>query len=234
MKQTLNHLLSKSLWLTGAVGLFVMAPASAQDETPTLAEQMRECSAISNAIERLVCFDDLVASLPAAQAGTRGQQQAAEAAQRGQETAANAREAARAARETGRSGREASIADREQGVQERLEAAERRAAEAEQRLQQQQAEQRRAAAEAERRNAEAARNQPPSEKTYITIDEAWQSARGLWRFRLDNGQEWHQTSSEGGVRYREGVRYYIEPGSFGSYFLGSDDNNRRMRIRLVD
>ncbi|EGN75400.1 Protein of unknown function (DUF3121) [Idiomarina sp. A28L] len=239
MKQTLNHFSPKRLLLTGAVGLCMMAPAVAQEEKPSLAEQMQECAAISNAIERLVCFDDLVASLPragasrvegaqrAAQAGARGQEQAAEAAQRGQETAASARAATRGAREAGRSGRDESLNERERAAQERIEAAERRAAEAEERLARQQAAQQRAA-------EEAARNQPPSEKTYITIEEAWQSARGLWRFRLDNGQEWHQTSSEAGVRYREGARYYIEPGRFGSYFLGSDDNNRRMRIHLVD
>ncbi|RUO36787.1 hypothetical protein CWE13_08020 [Aliidiomarina shirensis] len=220
MKQILNHSSPKHWLLTSALGLLMIAPAAAQEEKPSLAEEMKACASISNAIERLVCFDDLVAALPTvtAEAADRGARGNAET--RGKERAAEATSSA--------------LSARERAAQERAAAAERRAAEAEERLMQQQAEQRRAAAEAERRNAEAARNQPPSDKTYITINEAWQNARGLWRFRLDNGQEWHQTSSEGGVRYREGMNYYIEPGSFGSYFLSSDDNNRRMRIRLVD
>lgn len=221
MKQKLNQGSSRSLLVAciATAAVLVVTPAVAEEEASTLAEQMRACASISNAIERLVCFDDLVAALPAAarnaeeREAMRGRRDNQDRAQRDNQERARGQERA---------------------AQARIEAAERRAAEAEARLEQERAEQQRAAAEAERRSSEAARNQPPSEKTYITVVEAWQNARGLWRFRLDNGQEWHQTSSEGGVRYREGVNYYIEPGSFGSYFLSSDNNNRRMRIRLVD
>ncbi|RUO18965.1 hypothetical protein CWE08_10415 [Aliidiomarina iranensis] len=233
MKQVRSNLLLKHLGLPKQLALVcaaiaIMGPSASANENSELAEEMRACAAISNAMERLVCFDDLTAELPefavaeeAREAGqTRGSERAADAASAGQARAQQARGEA--------------LSSRERAAQERIAAAERRAEEAEERLARQQSAQQRAEAEAERRREEAARNQPPSSKTYVSVAEAWQNPRGLWRFRLENGQVWEQTSSESGIRYRENQRYYIEPGAFGSFFLGTDANNRRMRVRLAD
>lgn len=68
---------------------------------------------------------------------------------------------------------------------------------------------------------------------YIEITEAWQNPRGLWRFRLDDGAEWHQVQS-GYFDYQEDGRYYIERGMLNSFRLLRDGSNRNIRVRRVD
>ena len=188
-----------------------------------LAQQLRACARIDSAIERLTCFDQLVAELPVA-AGARGP---AEQGQRGvgRGRGANQQIPPGAARGEERSARA------QQEAEERAAAAERRAEEAERRLAQQRAEQAQRQAEEQRAEEEARRNRPPTEKTYYTIAEVWQNPRGLQRMRLDNGQVWEQISSDGNFEIREGEQYYIEPARFGGFFLGTDGSNRRMRVR---
>ena len=188
-----------------------------------LAQQLRACARIDSAIERLTCFDQLVAELPVA-AGARGP---TEQGQRGigRGRGANQQIPPGAARGEERSERA------QQEAEERAAAAERRAEEAEQRLAQQRAEQAQRQAAEQRAEEEARRNRPPTEKTYYTIAEVWQNPRGLQRVRLDNGQVWEQISSDGNFEVREGEQYYIEPARFGGFFLGTDGSNRRMRVR---
>lgn len=186
-----------------------------------LAQQLRACARIDSAIERLTCFDQLVAELPTA-AGARGP---AEQGQRGVGRGANQQIPPGAARGEERS------EQAQQEAEERVAAAERRAEEAERWLAQQRAEQAQRQAEEQRAEEEARRNRPPTEKTYYTIAEVWQNPRGLQRVRLDNGQVWEQISSDGNFEIREGEQYYIEPARFGGFFLGMDGSNRRMRVR---
>jgi len=181
------------------------------------AQKLRACARIDSAIERLTCFDQLVAELPTA-AGAR---EPAEQGQRG----ANEQIPPGVARGEERSERA------QQEAEERAAAAERRAEEAERRLAQQRAEQAQRQAAEQRAEEEARRNRPPTEKTYYTIAEVWQNPRGLQRMRLGNGQVWEQISSEGNFEIREGEQYYIEPARFGGFFLGTDGSNRRMRVR---
>lgn len=188
-----------------------------------LAQQLRACARIDSAIERLTCFDQLVAELPVA-VGARGP---TERGQRGvgRGRGANQQIPPGAARGEERSERA------QQETEERAAAAERRAEAAERQLAQQRAEQAQRQAEEQRAEEEARRNQPPTEKTYYTIAEVWQNPRGLQRVRLDNGQVWEQISSDNSFQLREGEQYYIEPARFGGFFLGTDASNRRMRVR---
>lgn len=70
-------------------------------------------------------------------------------------------------------------------------------------------------------------------QVYIEIAEAWQNPRGLWRFRLTSGAEWHQTQS-GRFTYDEANNYYIERGALNSFRLGWDGSNRNIRVRRID
>ena len=178
------------------VWLLAVAPAQASF---SLAEQMRECSKISNALERLVCFDELAATLPPTATPTPTVPRAAQALVQ-EPTAAQ------------------------------VAAAEQRAREAEERLAALQAAEAEAAAAAE----QAKRLQPPTEKTYYEVLEVWQSPRGLQRFRLDNGVAWEQTTSGDRLVVQPGERYFIQPGRFGGFSLGSDNFNRRMRVQPIE
>lgn len=67
----------------------------------------------------------------------------------------------------------------------------------------------------------------------IEITEAWQNPRGLWRFRLSTGAEWHQTQSER-FEYDEEQSYYIESGALNSFRLSHEGTNRSIRVRRMD
>lgn len=67
----------------------------------------------------------------------------------------------------------------------------------------------------------------------VEITEAWQNPRGLWRFRLSTGAEWHQTQSER-FEYDEEQSYYIESGALNSFRLSHEGTNRSIRVRRMD
>lgn len=106
---------------------------------------------------------------------------------------------------------------------------------------QQRAEQAREAAASRRQQTTAddfGREHRPQEseleaQVYIDIEEAWQNPRGLWRFRLTSGAEWHQVQAERFV-YSEDNNYYIERAALNSFLLGWDGSNRNIRVRRVD
>lgn len=77
------------------------------------------------------------------------------------------------------------------------------------------------------------RTENSDSKRAIDIREAWQNPHGLWRFRLADGSEWHQTQS-GHLDYREGEQYYIERGLLNSFRLSQEGSNRTIRVRRVD
>ena len=70
-------------------------------------------------------------------------------------------------------------------------------------------------------------------KRYVEIAEVWQNPRGLWRFRLADGAEWHQVQS-GYFDYQEDGHYYIERGMLNSFRLLRDGSNRHIRVRRID
>lgn len=73
-----------------------------------------------------------------------------------------------------------------------------------------------------------------SGKRYIQIEEKWQNPRGLWRFRLDDGAEWHQTEASQAFSFEDDASYYIERGMFNSFRLSHDNTNRSIRVRRAD
>lgn len=209
-----------ALLASAAVSLTWLSAPAWSDEN-SVSNRIQACAEIQNPLERLVCYDEIalelgaeVASGPARGQGQglgqgRGESQGQGA---GLERAAEARSEA------------------QQRADERAEAAERRAREAEARAQEAEAR----AQEAEARRQEQARSsgKPIEGKEYVTIDEAWQNARGLWFFRLDNGQVWRQQEA-GRFNYDPNTRYYIEEGRFlNSYFMGTDGSNRRIRVQI--
>jgi len=50
---------------------------------------------------------------------------------------------------------------------------------------------------------------------------------------LDNGQRWKQTES-GYLRLKVGEQVYVERGALGSFFLSTDDVNRRLRVKRIE
>jgi|GEM_PF-1747922 len=202
-----------------------VASAQSDDKEQQLAAQLRACATINNALERLVCFDEVVENLA---------NRTPAAAAQGQARAEQARQAAAERRDQPRiTGQERAEQARQQGGETELARAEARAAEAEARARA--AEAREAEREARRRAEEEQRQrrEPPSNKTYYEVLEVWQGPTGLLRMRLDNDQVWAQVSSGDRMQIREGQRYFIEPGRMGnSFFIGADNSNRRMRVQL--
>ncbi|RUO29337.1 hypothetical protein CWE12_10165 [Aliidiomarina sedimenti] len=71
-------------------------------------------------------------------------------------------------------------------------------------------------------------------RRYITIVDSWQNPRGLWRFRTEEGAEWHQIESVRNFFYESDADYYIERGAMNSFMLSHDGSNRSIRVRRVD
>ncbi|RUO32546.1 type VI secretion system-associated protein TagO [Aliidiomarina soli] len=71
-------------------------------------------------------------------------------------------------------------------------------------------------------------------RRYINIVDSWQNPRGLWRFRTDEGAEWHQIESVRNFFYENDADYYIERGAMNSFMLSHDGSNRSIRVRRVD
>lgn len=203
----------------GSVMYAVSMPAWS-GESP-VAERIQSCAEIQNPLERLVCFDELAQALAAAAAVKAEPAQAPQVAVRAAEPAVTPPEPI--------------VADPQPAqatylAEQRAAEAERRAREAERRAQE--AESRAQEAEARRQAQARSAGKPLEGKTYVTIDEAWQNSRGLWFFRLSNGQVWRQQES-GRFQFNPSARYYIEEGRFlNSYFMGTDGSNRRIRVQF--
>lgn len=69
------------------------------------------------------------------------------------------------------------------------------------------------------------------DKILVSVADKHRDARGKWILELTNGQTWKQTDSQD-YYFPEG-QIYIEKGFLGSFFLGSDDSNRRMRVKRI-
>lgn len=70
-------------------------------------------------------------------------------------------------------------------------------------------------------------------RRWVNVEETWQNAHGLWRFRLDDGSEWHQTQSSY-FAFDPDTRHFIERGALNSFRLGQEGSNRSVRVRRVD
>ncbi|MCC5880556.1 MAG: hypothetical protein JJU03_11760 [Idiomarina sp.] len=175
-----------------------------------LSQRMLACRSIESAVERLDCFDRVARSLDTAGSDERaGSERARGDAAR---TSAQARAAAN---------REQADARQEEALQRAAEAREAGAARAEQ-------------GRSDNFGREHRRDPDADDDLrYVEITEAWQNPRGLWRFRMDDGSEWHQTQNER-FQYDENANYFIERGILSSFRLGWEGSNRNIRIRRVD
>lgn len=72
------------------------------------------------------------------------------------------------------------------------------------------------------------------QRRYVTIEESWQNPRGLWRFRTEDGAEWHQVQGGRYFALDADAAYYIERGALNSFRLSHDDTNRSINVRRVD
>ena len=49
---------------------------------------------------------------------------------------------------------------------------------------------------------------------------------------LETGQVWRQTNSTS-LRLKPGQEVYVEEGALGSYFLGKESSNKRIRVKRL-
>lgn len=179
-----------------------------------LARDIEACASEENPLQRLVCYDEIAEALGEdVSAAVASDTDPAEATE---EAGAEGREQARERQAEAEEQRARRLAEAE----ERAAEAERRAAEAEQRLQE--------------RESRETRPREITDKTYVTIVDSWQNPRGLWRFELDNGEVWQQTTSDSRFRFDPEQTHYIEPGRLSNFFFSHDDTNRRLRVQRAD
>ncbi len=70
------------------------------------------------------------------------------------------------------------------------------------------------------------------EKIYLEISKVKKNARGMLTFYFTNGQVWKQAEPS---RYKakKGNKVYIEKAALGSFILGSDDRNAKIRVKRL-
>lgn len=64
----------------------------------------------------------------------------------------------------------------------------------------------------------------------IVVDSASHNQFTGWRIRTEDGQVWQQIGTHS-YTIREGQEYEINRGSFNSFQLGNSENNRKIRVR---
>lgn len=69
------------------------------------------------------------------------------------------------------------------------------------------------------------------DKILVTVAEKRRDAHGKWIIQFTNGHIWQQTDSQD--YYFPESQVYIEKGFLGSFFLGSEASNRRMRVKRI-
>lgn len=70
------------------------------------------------------------------------------------------------------------------------------------------------------------------ERIYLEISKVKKNARGMLTFHFSNGQVWKQAEPS---RYKakKGNKVYIEKAALGSFILGSDDRNAKIRVKRL-
>lgn len=71
------------------------------------------------------------------------------------------------------------------------------------------------------------------DKIYVKIADAQRNFYGKWEIVLTNGQRWEQVDSRT-VPLPDDAEFYIERGVFNNFFLGRDDDTRRIRVRRLE
>lgn len=71
-----------------------------------------------------------------------------------------------------------------------------------------------------------------SSDAFLNITEMWEYRRGLWKFRLINGEVWRQTEKSTGFPFAEDRNYYFQKGMFDAHYLRTPGLNTRVRVKL--
>lgn len=71
-------------------------------------------------------------------------------------------------------------------------------------------------------------------EAFLDITEMWQNSRGMWLFRLRNGEVWRQSEVSRGFPFEFGRQYYLQQGIFGAHYLRTPGLNRRVRVVRED
>lgn len=199
-------------FLSAAAGLLLSGQSTAVQEgnqtgvsNNALSVRITACREIESSLERLDCYDRIARSLSNA-----GQTRSDVEDDRQGRSSSRGQERAEDARAQAAAAREA-------------------AAERQQRLQDE-ARERRDDFGKEHRGEFGDDDQ----RRYVTIEESWQNPRGLWRFRTDDGAEWHQVQGGRYFALDADAAYYIERGALNSFRLSHEDTNRSINVRRVD
>lgn len=69
-------------------------------------------------------------------------------------------------------------------------------------------------------------------EAFLTIIEMWEYKRGLWKFRLANGEVWRQSEANTTFPFDKNRNYYFQKGMFDAYYLRTPGLNTRLRVKL--
>lgn len=67
---------------------------------------------------------------------------------------------------------------------------------------------------------------------FLNVTEMWEYKRGLWKFRLVNGEVWQQTEISTGFPFANDRNYYFQKGMFDAHYLRTPGLNTRVRMKL--
>lgn len=70
------------------------------------------------------------------------------------------------------------------------------------------------------------------EKIYYEVGNTKKSVRGIYTYYFTNGQVWKQAEPSR-YKMKKGERVYIEKAALGSFILGSDDRNGKIRVKRL-
>src|SRR5690554_3674886 len=71
-----------------------------------------------------------------------------------------------------------------------------------------------------------------SSDAFLNITEMWEYRRGMWKFRLINGEVWRQTEVNSAFPFSGERDYYFQKGMFDVYYLRTPGLNMRARVKL--
>lgn len=69
-------------------------------------------------------------------------------------------------------------------------------------------------------------------EAFLNITEMWEYKRGMWKFRLINGEVWRQTEVSSSFPFTTERKYYFQQGMFDAYYLRTPGLNTRIRVKL--
>lgn len=68
---------------------------------------------------------------------------------------------------------------------------------------------------------------------FLDIADMWEYKRGMWKFRLVNGEVWQQTEISTGFPFETDRNYYFQKGMFEVHYLRTPGLNTRVRMKLA-